>query len=55
MFTREELNQLGTCIDLVIKQGGVSAAKALLPLFEKTEEMAKEMDQQQADAPKPDG
>ena len=48
MYTRDELNLVGTCIDLAIKAGGAGAAKTLLPLFEKTEQIAKEMDAQKA-------
>ena len=44
MYTRDELNLVGTCIDLAIKAGGAGAAKTLLPLFEKTEQIAREMD-----------
>ena len=44
MYTRDELNLVGTCIDLAIKAGGAGAAKTLLPLFEKTEQIAKDMD-----------
>ena len=44
MYTRDELNLVGTCIDLAIKAGGAGAAKTLLPLFEKTEQNAKDID-----------
>ena len=44
MYTRDELNKIGACIDLAIKHGGVVAAKDLLPIFDKTTAIAKEMD-----------
>jgi hypothetical protein len=45
-YTRDELNQIATCIDIALKSQGIQAAKILLPLFEKTEQMAKELDAQ---------
>lgn len=43
-YTREELNQIATCIDIALKTQGVAAGKVLVALFEKTEQIAQEMD-----------
>lgn len=43
-FDRSDLNLIATCIDIAIKTQGVPAAKQLMPLWDKTETIAKEMD-----------
>lgn len=43
-YTRDELNQIATCIDIALKSQGVVAGRVLMPLYEKTEQIAKEMD-----------
>jgi len=48
-FTRDELNTLGACLNFVVQRDGIQAAKALIPLFEKIEAMAAEMDKTKAD------
>lgn len=50
-YTLEELNQIATCIDIALKSQGVAAGKVLMPLFEKTEAIAKEMQQPTQDIP----
>ena len=44
MYTREELNTIATCIDIAVRRDGVISAKTLGPLYEKTEAIAKAMD-----------
>lgn len=44
-FDRNDLNLIATAIDMAIKSGGTAAAKNLLPVWDKAEAIAKEMDQ----------
>lgn len=43
-FDRNDLNLIATAIDIAIKSAGIQAAKQLIPLWDKTEQIAKEMD-----------
>lgn len=46
-FNREDLNLIGTSIHIAIQAQGIQAAKQLMPLWDKTEAIAKEMDDAQ--------
>lgn len=43
-FDRNDLNLIATAIDIATKAMGIQAAKQLIPLWDKTEQIAKEMD-----------
>jgi hypothetical protein len=48
-FTQEELNSLGSLLDIAIKASGIQGARAALPIIDKLERAVA-----QANAPKPE-
>lgn len=48
-FTQEELNALGSLLDVAVKASGIQGARAALPIIDKLERAVA-----QANAPKPD-
>jgi hypothetical protein len=49
-ITKEEQQQLMTCLDLAVKQGGLQAASVLLPLAAKIQQLKDESDAGNTDA-----
>jgi|694.fasta_scaffold140698_2 hypothetical protein len=50
-LTKEEQQQLMTCLDLAVKQGGLQAASVLLPLAAKIQQLKDSSDAGNADTP----